>query len=174
VPCPCPCPCPCPSPLPHPPVRPFSILRRPLLFPRDPRRGADRPDRPDCRDVFCIELTKCTSRIFIAPTNIAGRGRVTDARLHFGKNTRKNTGKGNPPLLAARNPDEGPRRFLPPPPPPLPPQRTVVYRVLSVWIPEWIPQYVNLYVSLCPYYRYDILCEDKLLRKYITDITPKR
>jgi len=119
-PCPCPCPCPCPSPLPHPPVRPFSILRRPLLFPRDPRRGADRPDRPDCRDVFCIELTKCTSRIFIAPTNIAGRGRVTDARLHFGKNTRKNTGKGNPPLLAARNPDEGPRRFLPPPHPPPP------------------------------------------------------
>jgi len=75
----------------------------------------------------------------------------------------KNKGKGNSPLLAARNPDEGPRRF---------PQRTVVYRVLSVWIPEWIPQYVNLYVSLCPYYRYDILCEDKLLRKYITDITP--
>lgn len=36
-----------------------------------------------------------------------------------------------------------------------------------------IPQYVNLYVSLCPYYRYDILCEDKLLRKYITDITPR-
>jgi len=84
-------PSPCPLPPCHPPS-PFPSLCHPLLFPRQPRRGADRPDRPDCRDVFCIELTKCTSRIFIAPTNIAGRGRVTDARLHFG-NARKTKGK---------------------------------------------------------------------------------
>lgn len=164
---------------------PSSSLSNPS---RSPRREVDWPDRPGRRDVFCIELTKCTSRIFIAPTNIAGRGRVTDTiqckktREDYQgggeggeerkKKKEKSEEKRRKPFrsdsAALTNPDEGPRRF---PNGPL----CVGCSVCGTSPPSSgdpaICKSVCLSLPVLPATIFYV--KDKLLRKYITDITPK-